>query len=191
MSWIRGKGTIQVAATLLMLAVLGSAIAMWSDALKVMVTVNTGNVDVEFGQVSTNDPPGTTDPNHDKNVGTCYASLVEIENEDNGNPTGDNDLDLNITIVNAYPSYNCTVVFEVRNTGTIPVKGPHITIMSSNFSNAVTYVTYTHNMTEVQIDPGQSEWFWISFHVEQEASENSTYTLQLKLMFHQWNEEPS
>jgi len=183
MSWIRGKGTIQVAAALLMLAVLGSAIAMWSDALKVKVTVRTGDVDVEFGEVIVDELPEA----EGKDVGACYASLEEIENEDNGNPTGNNDLDLNITIVNAYPSYNCTVYFKVVNTGTIPVKGPHINIVSSNFGSAV---TYTHNMTEVQIDPAQSEWFYISFHVEQEASENSTYTLQLKLMFHQWNEEP-
>ncbi|MEM1611111.1 MAG: hypothetical protein QXQ57_05655 [Sulfolobales archaeon] len=187
MSWVRGKGALQIGAVLLMLAVIGSAIAMWSDSLKVAVTVKTGDVDVQFGSVSTNDPPGTIDPTHDKDVGTCYASLVEIENEDQGNPSGNNDLDLNITIVNAYPSYNCTVTFEVRNTGTIPVKGPHITVVSGNFSSDV---TYAHNMTEVQIDPGQSVWFKISFHVEQSASESSTYTLQLKLMFHQWNEEP-
>jgi len=187
MSWVRGKGTIQVAAALLMLAVLGSAIAMWSDALKVMVTVRTGYVDVEFGNVYTDDPPETTDPGYDKDVATCYASLEQIEDEDEGNASGNNDLDLVITIENAYPSYRCTVYFEVKNTGTIPVKGPHITI-EDNFNGAV---TYEHNMEEeVQIDPGQSEWFYISFHVEQEASENSTYTLQLKLMFHQWNEEP-
>jgi len=189
MSWIRGKGTIQVAATLLMLAVLGSAIAMWSDALKVMVTVKTGDVNVEFGQIIVDELPEA----EGKDVGACYASVGVIEDEDNGYPTGNNDLDLNITIVNAYPSYNCTVVFEVRNTGTIPVKGPHITPpigMSGSFGNNGA-VSYAHNMTEVQIDPGQSVWFKISFHVEQSASENSTYTLELKLMFHQWNEEPS
>jgi hypothetical protein len=89
-------------------------------------------------------------------------------------------------IENAYPSYRCRVTFEVRNTGTIPVKGPHVT------SNIPNEVTCTNNFTpERQIEPGQSETFWIECHVEQSAAENSTYVLELKLMFHQWNEEPS
>ncbi|PWV37340.1 MAG: hypothetical protein DJ555_02700 [Desulfurococcaceae archaeon] len=186
MSWEREKRLLQAAAMLIMLTVIGSAVAMWSDSLKVMVTVNTGDVDVEFSPPSTSDTG--IDPGYDKDVGACYANLVEIENEDEGNPTGNNDLDLNITIVNGYPSYNCTVTFDVTNVGTIPVKGPHITIVSNNLGNAV---SWTHNMTEIQIDPGQSVWFWISFHIEQAASENAVYTLQLKLMFHQWNEEPA
>ncbi len=181
------RGTLQIAAAIMMLAVIGSAAAMWSDSLKVRVTVNTGDVDVEFGYVETDDPPGTTDPTHDKNVGTCYADKIEIEDEDEGNPTGNNDLDLNITIVNAYPSYNCIVVFEVKNTGTIPVKGPYIDITTNTFGTAV---DWSHNMTPIQIDPGDSKWFKISFHVVQSASETSTYMLQLHLRFIQWNEAP-
>jgi hypothetical protein len=107
---------------------MGSAMAMWSDSLKIKSVINTGNVDVEFGSISTNDPGYGID------VGTCYANEAGIENEDNGNPTGNDDLDLNITIVNAYPSYNCTVTFEVRNIGTIPVSGPHVTT-DGNFNS--------------------------------------------------------
>jgi hypothetical protein len=180
------RGVIQAIAAIMMLAIIGSAAALWSDSLKVAITIETGNVDVEFGSISTNDPPGSLDPGYEKDVATCYASLAEIENEDNGNPTGNNDLDLSIMIENAYPSYRCRVTFEVRNTGTIPVKGPHVT------SNIPNEVTCTNNFTpERQIEPGQSETFWIECHVEQSAAENSTYVLELKLMFHQWNEEPS
>jgi len=181
------RGTLQIAAAIMMLAVMGSAVAMWSDSLKVMVTVMTGDVDVEFGDISTNDPPGNVDPGYDKDVATCYADKMEIENEDLGNPTGNNDLDLNITIVNAYPSYNCTVVFQVKNTGTIPVMGPYIDIAIDTFG---TDVTWSHNMTPIQIDPGNSTWFKISFHVEQSANETSTYMLQIYLKFIQWNEAP-
>jgi len=182
------RGVIQAIAAIMMLAIIGSAAAMWSDSLKVAITIKTGDVDVGFGTPSTNDPEGSNDPGYDKDVATCYANLVEIQDEDNGNPTGNNDADLNITIVNAYPSYSCNVTFTVINTGTIPVKGPHVTIISSNLSSAV---ICTDNFTpERQIDAGQSETFWIKCHVEQSAAENSTYVLELKLMFHQWNEEP-
>jgi hypothetical protein len=181
------RGVIQAIAAIMMLAIIGSAAAMWSDSLKVAITIKTGDVDVEFGTISVDDTG--IDPGYDKDVAKCYADLMEIQNEDNGNPTGNNDLDLNITIVNGYPSYSCNVTFTVINTGTIPVKGPHVTTLSSNLSSAV---TCTNNFTpERQIEPGQSETFWIKCHVEQSAAENSTYVLELKLMFHQWNEEPS
>jgi len=87
-------------------------------------------------------------------------------------PTGDDDLDLNITIVNAYPSYNCTVTFEVRNTGTIPVRGPHVTTDGNFNSWNGTYVMCIGNFTEITINPGESAWFEISCHVLQAAGEN-------------------
>ncbi len=187
----RSRLLIHVYSLIIILVVMGSAVAMWSDSLKIKTVINTGNVDVEFGTISTNDPLGTIDPTHDKDVGTCYADKSEIENEDQGNPSGNNDLDLNITIVNAYPSYNCTVTFEVKNTGTIPVKGPHVTTDSNFNSWNGTYVTCVANFTETTINPGDSAWFKISCHVLQDAQEKQTYKGQIYLMFHQWNEEPT
>ncbi len=107
-------------------------------------------------------------------MGTCYANKLQIENEDNGNPTGtgNNDLDLNIMIVNSYPSYNCTVTFEVRNTGTIPVSGPHVTTDGNFNSWNGTCVMCIGNFTEITINPGESAWFEISCHVLQAAGEN-------------------
>ncbi len=65
---------------------------------------------------------------------------MEIENEDQGDPTGSNDLDLNITIVNTSPSYNRTAAFEAKNTDTISVKEPHVTADSNFNSWNSTYV---------------------------------------------------
>jgi hypothetical protein len=86
-------------------------------------------------------------------VGTCYAGKLQIENEDNGNPTDNNDLDLNIMIVNAYPSYNCIVTFEVRNMGTIPVSGPHIATDGNFNSWNGTCVMCVGNFTEDNYRP--------------------------------------
>jgi hypothetical protein len=168
----RSRLLTHISSLMMILVVIGSAMAMWSDNLKIKTVINTGNVDVEFGSISTNDPPGSNDPGYGIDVGTCYADKVEIENEDNGNPTGNNDLDLNITIVNAYPSYNCTVTFEVRNTGTIPVRGPHVTTDGNFNSWNGTYVMCIGNFTEITINPGESAWFEISCHVLQAAGEN-------------------
>ena len=153
---------MHISSLIMTLVVMGSAMAMWSDSLKIKSVINTGNVDVEFGSISTNDPEGSNDPGYGIDVATCYAGKVEIENEDNGNPTGDDDLDLNITIVSSYPSYNCTVTFEVRNTGTIPVRGPHVTTDGNFNSWNGTYVMCIGDFTEITIDPGESAWFEIT-----------------------------
>ena len=193
---MRIKGLIPVIAGLMLLVVLGSALAMWYDTLKIQATIKTGKVDVEFGT-----PTPTEEPEAGgKDVGQCLASLAQIENEGPGNK---NDADLNITIVNGYPSYNCTVTFEVKNVGTIPVKGPYNRTAPDglmSYPTTVQDVDLNHdgepdvnikfNMPIKQIDAGDSETFSISIHIKQGMPENSTFTLQYLLHFVQWNEAP-
>jgi len=93
--------------------------------------------------------------------------------------------------VNAYPSYNCTVTFEIKNTGTIPVIGPHITTDSNFDSWNGTYAMCIGNFTETTINPGGSVWFKIRCHVPQAAEDNHRYEGRIYLMPHQWNEEPT
>ena len=195
---MRIKGLIPVIAGLMLLVVLGSALAMWYDTLKIQATINTGYVDVEFGELTVTEEPEA----EDKDVGKCYASLTQIENEG----PDDNDLDLNITIVNGYPSYNCTVTFEVKNVGTIPVKGPYngtppdknalwpfpSTVQDLDLNgDGNPDVNIMFNMPVTQIDPGKSATFSISIHIKQDMPENSTFTLQYLLHFVQWNEAPT
>ena len=179
----RERNVVQVFGALMLIAILGTAAALWSDNLKIKTEVYTGDVDVEFG------PPDVVEPPEfeGKDVGACSAQLIEIEDEDAGNPTGNNDTDLLITLSNAYPSYRCSILINVTNTGSIPVKGPHIL---SNVSNMTGAVDVFDNFTEVQIHPGDYAIFNLTLHVLQGASENETYTMQLVLQFHQWNEEP-
>lgn len=128
-----------------------------------------------------------------KDVGQCSANLEEIENEDEGNPYGNNDPDLNITMWNAFPSYNCTVIFEKRNGGTVPHK--ILFRLSGNYQyisedplrfylmeGDVPAVECTSNMTSgVELDPGESVWFKLSCHVLQGAEERGTYNVQIYL----------
>ena len=103
--------------TLVVLAVLASAFAMWYDTLKIHATIETGSVDIEFGDVWCVEDPEA----EGKAVGSCTAELADIEEEG----PDDNDLDLNIMVSNAYPGYTFEVCAEINNTGTIPVKGPY------------------------------------------------------------------
>mgnify|MGYP000409700020 CR=1 FL=1 len=187
---MRIKGLIPVIAGLMLLIVLGSALAMWYDTLKIKATISTGDVDVKFGKVD------SVENDHGKDVANCHVELMEIEDEDSGNPYGDNDLDLNITIENGYPSYWCNVTFTVNNTGTIPVKGPYsnATGTLSPFSDRETLddgVEILYELTPTQIDPGKSATFTIKIHILQGAKESYTYNHQVELYFVQWNEAPS
>jgi len=182
---VRIKGLIPVIAGLMLLVVLGSALAMWYDTLKIQATINTGEVDVEFGTVTPTDEPEA----EGKDVGKCYASTLQIGDEG----PDDNDLDLNITIENGYPSYWCNVTFEVKNTGTIPVKGPYSDTDGGTFTSGTldSGVEILYELEPIQIDPGESANFTIKIHILQGAEENHTYTHQVELYFVQWNEAPS
>ena len=188
---MRIKGLIPVITGLMLLVVLGSALAMWYDTLKIKTTISTGDVDVEFGKVN------SVESDHGKSwVANCYVNLMEITDEDSGNPFGNNDYELNITIENGYPSYWCNVTFTVNNTGTIPVKGPYsnATGTLSPFLDRETLddgVEILYELTPTQIDPGKSATFTIKIHILQGAKESYTYNHQVELYFVQWNEAPS
>ncbi|MEM1526379.1 MAG: hypothetical protein QW775_07830 [Ignisphaera sp.] len=182
------KSITPILAIVVVLAVVASALAMWYDMLKIAVTVNTGEVDVEFS-------PPTVEEFESKDVATCTAMLENVEEEG----PDDNDLDLIIEISNGYPGYKCKVTFDVTNVGTIPVHGPFRGTDLSLFpafelmdldedGNADIKVTY--GLSPAQIHPNGSEYFRIEIEVLQDASEDAEYSFQLYLYFIQWNEAP-
>jgi hypothetical protein len=162
----------------LALGSLGVAYALWSEELVIDSTVNTGEVNMEIVDITPNDPPGTIDPNHDKDVGSVVA---EIDPGDNQRAT--------ITVTDAYPCYQGLVHFTVHNNGTVPVKLQAIIV------DAPPCITVSAwDGTGEQIEPGP---LWdppamgdntIRFHVEQCADELATYTYTVEFYYVQWNE---
>jgi len=193
-----------ILALVLLVASMTAAYAMWSETLKINVYANTGEVNVKWSTVSTNDEGNTTDPNHDKDVGKCEAVIVNDTSVSN-EPFNK----INITITNAYPCYNCTVTATVDNIGTIPVKLLSAKIILSNGSEYTLYdakddtnkfgqdFNFTHydvvvnrDETEDQIHPGGNATYTISIHVKQPAEENTLYHFAIEFVFAQWNEVP-
>ncbi|GAY25066.1 hypothetical protein ATG_02690 [Desulfurococcaceae archaeon AG1] len=177
---------------LMILAIMGLAVSMWSDGLKIKAFIDPGDVDVRFDNFSTDDPPGTIDPGYDKNVATCTAELVEIEDEEepNTNSGGDNDLDLSVTIINGYPSYTCTVNFTIINSGTLPVRLIEwfiLPVQPPGSPNQTSILPLDIELIGIYIgyplDPGESVDSILKVHVNQSASENSTYIFQIKFKF--------
>ncbi len=199
---------LTVIATALLLTTVAISFALWADVLKIHVEVNTGDVDVQFGSYSVREyvgfpsdggwsfVPEGSDPEA-KDVGQCKVTLKEIENEEStslGTPAGNNDLDLKITIENGYPGYKCEVTFEVKNTGTIPVKlyffdmyGNRLTLPATfTLDNAVTCTLDGED--GAQVHPDESKTYTLSCVVQQNASENTQYMTQIYIQARQWNE---
>ena len=209
------KLTTTAIATLAVLIAVGVAFALWADVLKIHIEVNTGNVDVQFGSYSMTEYVGFPSDGSGgwsfvqegsnpeaKDVGQCTVTLQEVEDEEQnsglGTPAGDNDLDLVITISNGYPGYKCEVTFEVKNTGSIPVKlyffdqsGNRLTL-PAEFTIGGGAVTCTLSGEDgAQVHPDEGATYTLSCVVQQSASEETQYSTQIYIQARQWNEPPS
>ncbi len=216
---------VRAAPAILLLAVLAVAAAMWNDSLKIHAVINTGDVDIEFigldggPMVTDNEPPFPYTTN-DKNVGNCTARFVEIQNEEEttnsifpqfGSNAGNNDLELEINVTNAYPSYFCKVdQIAVKNTGTIPVKVLVKLLLPPGASCTLNVVYNVYDcdldndgdldlniggsfltLNTSQIHPGGIRTFTVDLHVKQGAPESTTFVVKLLIIGIQWNEFPS
>ncbi len=200
-------GLRTVVPVLVLMAVVAGALAMWSDTLKINATIETGSVDIEF--VGT--PRVYEGSEYGKPwVASCAAELVEVQDEDLGNPAGDNDLDLKIVVTNAYPCYYCKVHdVSVKNTGTIPVKlktsvyidgaecelkvdpwGQYYYACDADGNGVADVVIWgcITSLEGVQLEPGESISFTVDLHVEQDAEEEATYVIEILIKGIQWNE---
>ncbi len=175
----------------------GVAYAMWSETLKVNVTVNTGEVDIEWSSVECNDEG--IDPGYDKDVASCNVRIIDLEEEEAAK--------IHVEISNAYPCYTVVITGVVDNVGTIPVKLIGITLdgmeiepcteyeldldgdESPDLSVHVEFVDLENDGT--QIDPDKADEFRITIHVLQDAKEEWTYKFEMEFEYGQWNEVES
>jgi len=177
------KKALGISALTLLVLVLGAALAMWSETLKVNVEVNTGEVKVKWSDSYCSDEGA--DPQAEgynnkegKDVASCG---IEIEVKDNeGNP-----IKLRVTLKNTYPGYSVDIDLVVDNIGTIPVKLQDYSI-SEYDKNALEVSLEIPEDT--QIDPEDSGTYTLHITVLQDAKELSTYTFEVTLTFAQWNE---
>lgn len=193
---------------MIILATTGLAYAMWSETLKINVTVKTGEVDVKWSSWDCTDKG--IDPGYDKDVGKC--SVTSEATDDEGET-----IKLNVTLSNAYPCYNVTIFGEVDNVGTIPVK-PYMIFYDANGDGKFNtsdgdfeislcrdygldldgdgkadidihlYLAVDGDNDGSQIDPGSSDTYGLIIHVKQDAKELQTYQFHLVFVFAQWNE---
>lgn len=171
---MRSETLQKILSLAVLVALVGGVAALWSDMLKIQMEITTGEVEVVFGEVGAYEEPEF----EGKDVGKCSVMLIDGDDDDG-------DAILQVIIENAYPSYECVISFEVKNIGTIPVKGPYFAQVE--YDSTALEITLPDI---VQIHPGESEVFEIRIHVLQEALEETTYNVSILMIFAQWNEAP-
>jgi hypothetical protein len=121
------------------LATVGASYALWSETITIKGVTNTGEVDTEFSDYVSNDPPNVlsidpTEPGSwvfpdihtptgwdwsgdrgDKDVGSIDCTFTNSGDGSSGN----NEMIVNVT--NGYPCYYGSVAFSIDNIGTVPV----------------------------------------------------------------------
>jgi len=141
------------------LGALGVGYATWSQTLTITEEVNTGKFCVGIRDAGTDDDgpaltetggvlypidepaDGTLDPGYLKNVAAAHSTdgVLKCEHE-----TVEFFEDVTETIVNAYPSYSCTITLEFANCGTVPAIVESVTpTMVSDADGLFDYVEIT------------------------------------------------
>jgi predicted ribosomally synthesized peptide with SipW-like signal peptide len=158
------------AVVLIALAVVGFSYAWWNETLTISGTITTGELDVAF----TGTPSASC-----SSLMTCNVAL-----NDGGEPDlpGHTDMsNMSVTVNNAYPCGWCNVTFTISNVGTIPAKVTSIIIDKP----AQLSVTLEGIVVNDSIAVGGSKSCVLKIHVEDTASELSTYTFTVTIDFGQ------
>ena len=194
------KYQMYVFAVASLLVAVATAFALWADALKIHLEVNTGNVDIEFTGVPRAIEMHDTDPGEyeGKDVGSCTAEFTEVQDEEaaaagllppSWNPSSANaDVELRIVITNAYPGYHCIIQdVNVKNVGTIPVKllvkildqDHNVIRPERRFGGFVSYIdTDGDGCTELDVD--YSGFFTLN-RTQLRPGESQSFTVVLRL----------
>lgn len=173
---MRSTGVTLLALLLLVgLAGIGTGYALWSKTLDISGTVGTADLNVEFvpGHVFSNDDGTSIDPGKDKHVGMTHCEIN----------AGDPQI-VDVTVENAYPSYQALCSLKWENTGTLPAR-----LCSLDCPTAPDWlsVEVQNTLGEVR-DPGEQASGMMDLHVEQTAPQGGSAAFLCEFQFQNWNE---
>jgi len=187
-----------VVGLVLALASLGVAYGLWSKALTVDGTVNTGDLNADWDLASCGELYGWPGPfSQGEFLGKDVGSVEAVIDPDDAQI-------LHFTVDNGYPSYVADCEVEYANTGTIPVNVVGTTIIPvAGLTNCTLTGVQTKTLTcdqltvvlvdgiGLQLDPGDGLASSVRIHVEQLAKERTTYEFDVGVCLAQWNENPT
>jgi hypothetical protein len=194
------KLTTMFATMLIALSLAGVSYAMWSKTLYIDGTVKTGEVDAEFVNFWSSDRPNAEHPEYaidslwskdGMDSTTLYENVPRSAGKDVGWTTvtvSDDKQTITVEVNNAYPDYQVGVHFEIKNTGTIPVK-VKITWDFSGIPDEICGGAVLFDISDgTQIDPGETHVALLGIWFEQGEYEGMSGTFTYTIRAIQWNE---
>jgi predicted ribosomally synthesized peptide with SipW-like signal peptide len=238
---VRRKALLIVGLALL-IAAAGVAYAHWTDTLNVNASVQTGNIGFQITRANTDDdgalgyqswdhetgvpgapydawpatnPEGSrssADPSswlaetrYDKDVAGCWVRY----------PLGTNTV--NVEVIDAYPSYHCTIRVWYNVLGTVPVRAQRqlVSVCFTNCADPANWAPVAYNTgtgtfiyesgdgdpyfeLDMTVGPGmrcgdqyhqgKSDYWTVGFHVMQGAEQSATYQVRMTQEFVNCNE---
>jgi len=199
---------------IVLLAGLGVAYGLWSETLTIEGTVNTGNVDVQFADVSIEEKvydynvrQEISEPQAKANAANCTYQITG---------TGTDNETLVITAQGAYPSWRCYVHFSVESIGSVPVhvfRPERQSVSPSDDDLPEAFwcdFSTSQSGTTAMLEGATPQWGWptppppqykqlhqgeklichikIHFDNNEGIGENSTYKFKYTILAKQWNE---
>ncbi len=151
----------------LVLGLVGAGYAAWEQDLLIDAQVETGYLEVYFD-------------GEDYDDGDCEYGETEVGTHSH---EGVSDANLRIRIDNAYPQYESTVMADVENEGTIPVK------VDFEKVGVPWQLDVTADEEIEEITPGESEEIEVVIVATEDVAQDTEYSFDIELTAIQWNEE--
>jgi len=177
----------------LSLTMMGAAYAVWQDTLVIEETVSTGELNVLWVPVVTDDSGGNyADHSNDTSVGSL--DRLDPGNENIAKNVGNIEVDVDpndenkliVTLTNGYPGYQQTVTAMISNNGTVPV-ALEVTAASDVPEWVHFDIEALNGLEGVVIDPGMTEVVTLTYRIANNAPMDTTYTATHTINAIQWN----
>jgi len=177
----------------LSLTMMGAAYAVWQDTLVIEETVSTGELNVLWVPVVTDDSGGNyEDHGNDTSVGSL--DRLDPGNENIAKNVGNIEVDVDpndenkliVTLTNGYPGYQQTVTAMISNNGTVPVA---LEVTAANDVPEWVHfdIEALNGLEGVVIDPGMTEVVTLTYRIANNAPMDTTYTATHTINAIQWN----
>lgn len=177
----------------LSLTMMGAAYAVWQDTLVIEETVSTGELNVLWVPVETDDSGGNyADHGNDTSAGSLDRLdpgneniAKNVGNIEVGVDPGDENK-LIVTLTNGYPGYQQTVTAVISNNGTVPV-ALEVTAAEDVPEWVHFDIEALNGLEGVVIDPGMTEVVTLTYRIANNAPMDTTYTATHTINAIQWN----
>ena len=186
---MKTKMTAIFAILMIALMAVGVSYALWSKEIFINGTVNTGKFDAIFEGPYTPWTATYEDPvtHVIKDVPADKLTGITVTVDTIHTPSEDPEV-LIVTIDGLYPCITIHIIYNIKNSGTVPWIVNKVTPTLGTFPGTVTVTP--PGLIGTQVDGGKSTAADLEVHIGNTAIQSTKYTFSVTIEVVQWNEYP-